>query len=274
MARPLPSVAGAGRVGETASMVSEYAQSDQFRGARIRLCNLAGLEIRDCEVNGLKIVDCYGRDVYLGGDFERLVVNDVDVTAYVEAELDRRHPVRVLARDAASPADYGAAWDAIEALWGATLDRARLLPEARLHERVAGEWSFVETQRHLLFACDAWLGNAVLEEEAPYHPWGLPAGGMPPDAAAKLGLDLDATPSLDEVLAPRLARMAVMRRVVEGLTPAELDRVCGRKPAHPYPDTEYVVRRCLKVVLKEEGEHHRYAARDLAVLEAGVPEPQ
>ncbi|MFF4594189.1 DinB family protein [Amycolatopsis sp. NPDC001319] len=255
-------------------MVSEYAESDQFRGARIHLCNLAGLEIRDCEVNGLKIVDCYGRDVYLGGDFERLVVNDVDVTAYVEAELDRRHPVRVLARDAASPEDYGAAWDAIEALWGATLDQARLLPEASLHERVAGEWSFVETQRHLLFACDAWLGNAVLEEEAPYHPWGLPAGGMPPDAAAKLGLDLDATPSLDEVLAPRLARMAVMRRVVEGLTPAELDRVCGRKPAHPYPDTEYVVRRCLKVVLKEEGEHHRYAARDLAVLEAGVPEPQ
>ncbi|WP_440106117.1 hypothetical protein [Streptosporangium sp. H16] len=70
-------------------MAAEYAQSDQFRGARIHLCDLAGLEIRDCEVSGLKIVDCYGSDVYLGGDFERLVVNDVDVTAYVEAELDR-----------------------------------------------------------------------------------------------------------------------------------------------------------------------------------------
>ncbi len=73
-------------------MPAEYAQSDQFRGARIHLCDLAGLEIRDCDVSGLKIVDCYGGDVYLGGDFERLVVNDVDVTAYVEAELDRRHP--------------------------------------------------------------------------------------------------------------------------------------------------------------------------------------
>jgi hypothetical protein len=250
-------------------MASEYVQSDQFRGARIHLCDLAGLEIRDCEVTGLKIVDCYGGDVRLGGDFERLVVNDVDVTAYVEAELDRRHPARVLARDAASPDDYRGAWDAVETLWGATLDRARRLPEAELHERVDGEWSFVETQRHLLFACDAWLGNAVLEEDAPYHPWGLPAGGTPPGEAAKLGLNLEATPALDDVLAPRLARMAAMRRVVDGLTAAELDRVCGRKPADMYPDQEYVVRRCLKVVLKEEAEHHRYAVRDLAVLEAG-----
>jgi hypothetical protein len=125
-------------------------------------------------------------------------------------------------------------------------------------------------QRHLLFAGDAWLGNAVLEEEAPYHPLGFPAGGMPPDAAAELGLILDATPTLDEVLGPRLTRMATMRSVVNGLTEAELDRVCGRKPADPYPDQEYVVRRCLKVVLKEEAEHHRYAVRDLAVLEAGA----
>ncbi|WP_103352521.1 DinB family protein [Amycolatopsis sp. CA-128772] len=250
-------------------MVSEYAQSDQFRGARIHLCDLAGLEIRDCEVTGLKIVDCYGRDVSLGGYFERLIVNDVDVTAYVEAELDRRHPARALARNAASPEDYRTAWDAIESSWSATLDRARLLPEAALHERVGGEWSFVETQRHLLFAGDAWLGSAVLEEEAPYHPLGLPAGGTPPDEAAKLGLTLEATPTLDEVLAPRLARMSAMRRVVDGLTATELDRVCGRKPGGMYPDEEYVVRRCLKVVLKEEAEHHRYAVRDLTVLEAG-----
>ena len=252
-------------------MTAEYAQSDQFRGARIHGCDLAGLEIRDCEVSGLKIVDCYGGDVYLGGDFQHLVVNDVDVTTYVEAELDRQHPARRLAREATSPDDYRAAWDAIETLWATTLDRARLLPEAKLHERVDGEWSLVETQRHLLLGSDAWLGNAVLEEQAPYHPLGLPYGGMPADAAARLGLTLDATPTLDEVLAPRRVRMAAMRRVVDGLTEAELDRTCGRKPAESYPDQEYVVRRCLKVVLKEEVEHHRYAVRDLAVLEGGEP---
>ncbi len=208
-------------------MAAEYTRSDQFRDARIHLCDLAGLEIRDCEVTRLKIVDCYGSDVYLGGDFERLVVNDVDVTAYVE-------------------------------------------PEVKLHEQVNGEWSFVETQRHLLFAGDAWLGNAVLEEKAPYNQLGFPASGMPPDAAAELGLILDATPTLDEVLGPRLARMATMRSVVNGLTEAELDRVCGRKPADAYPDQEYIVRRCFKVVLKEEAENHRYAVGDLAVLEAAA----
>ena len=249
-------------------MTAEYAETDQFRGARIHLCELAGLEIRDCEVSGLKIVDCYGADVYLGGDFERVVVNDVDVTGYVDEELDRRHPVRRMARDATSPAEYRAAWDAIETLWEATLERAARLPEAMLHERVDDEWSLVETQRHLLFASDAWLGNAVLEEDAPYHPLGFPAGGMPADQATGLGLTLDATPSLDEVLEPRRRRMASMRRVVDGLTEAELDRTCGRKPADPYPDKEYVVRGCLTVVLKEEAEHHRYAVRDLAVLEA------
>src|SRR5215212_6301267 len=104
---------------EVVSMPAAYAQSDQFRGARIHLCELAGLEIRDCEVSGLKIVDCYGSDVSLGGQFERLVVNDVDVTAYVEGELDRRHPARRLAREARSPEDYRVAWDAVEALWAA-----------------------------------------------------------------------------------------------------------------------------------------------------------
>ncbi len=248
-------------------MAADYAQTDRFCGARIHLCDITGLEIRDCEVSGLKIVDCYGSDVHLAGDFKRLVVNDVDVTAYVENELDRQHPARTLARNATSPDDYRAAWDVIEAQWEATLDRARLLPEALLHERVDGEWSLVETQRHLLFASDAWLGNSVLEEEAPYHPLGFPAGGMPPDDSAKLGLTLEVSPALGEVLAPRVLRMATMRRFVDGLTEAELNRTCGRKPADPYPDQEYMVGRCLRVILREEAEHHRYAVRDLAVLE-------
>src|SRR3954470_16952132 len=152
--------------------------------------------MRDCDVTGLKIVDCYGGNVSLGGSFERVVVNDVDVTAYVEAELDRLHPNWVLAREATSGAEYRDAWDAIEKQWEETLDRARLLPEAKLHEQVDGEWSFVETQRHLLMASDAWLGNAVLEEDAPYHPLGIPHGGMPSEAVAKLALTVEATPTL------------------------------------------------------------------------------
>ena len=94
---------------------------------------------------------------------------------------------------------------------------------------------------------------------------------MATEAAAHLGLTLEATPTLDEVMAARQHRMATMRRLLQDLTEAELDRTCGRKPAETYPDQEYVVRRCLKVVLKEEAEHHRYAVRDLAVLESRGP---
>ena len=248
---------------------AKYTETDDFKGARFLLSDFTGAEIRDAEVSGLKIVDCYGADVSLGGDFQRLLVNDVDVTAYVEAELDRRHPVRPLAKNATSPDDYRAAWDAVESMWAQTLERARLLPEEALQQRVDDEWSFVETQRHLLFAADAWLGSCVLEEDAPYHPLGFPSSNMPDEEAATMGLTLSASTTLDEVLGARRARMDSMRRVVDGLTEAELDRVCSRKPADPYPDREYVVRRCLTVVLKEEAEHHRYATRDLAVLERG-----
>lgn len=250
-------------------MAVEHAQTDQFRGGRIHLCELGGLEIRDCEVSGLKVVDCYGSDVYLGGDFERVVVNDVDVTAYVEAELDRQHPVRVLAREAESPDDYRAAWSAVEEQWTHTLDRIAALPGGVAYQRVGGEFSLVETLRHLLFGSDAWLGSAVLEEEAPYHPWGLGSGGMGAEVSATLGLDLLAKPSLDDVLGARLARTRTTRQLLDTLTEAELDRVCARRPAYSYPATDYVVRRCLTVVLKEEAEHHRYAVRDLDALEAG-----
>lgn len=253
-------------------MATEYTEDDRFRGARIHGCDLAGLEIRDCDLSGMRIVDSWANVLRVDGYFDRLVVNDVEVNAYVDAELDRRHPVRALARAAETPEDFRVAWDEIESMWGATLDRARRLPEAKLHERVDGEWSVVDTQRHLLFASDAWLGNAVLEEPAPYHPFGLPAEpGFSAADNSKMGLTPDASPTLVDVLAPRLARMAVMRRTVESLTDSELDRVCGRKPADPYPDQEYVVRRCLKVVLREEAEHHRYAVRDLSALEGAAP---
>ncbi|MFE3997594.1 DinB family protein [Nocardioides sp. YIM B13467] len=243
-----------------------YVNSDLFREALIRQSDVSGLEIRDCWFEErLKIVDCYGRDVYLAGDFGRIVVNDVDVTAYVEAELDRTEPNRVLAREATTADEIRAAWAAIEETWAATVEQARALPEELLHERVDQEWSFIETLRHLLHASDKWLGNPVLEEEEPYHPLGYgPAG----EDETGTGLTVDADPSLEEVLEPRLARMATMRELVSKITDADLDRLCARTPVGNDPEADYPVRRCLKVVLAEEAEHHRYAVRDLAVLTA------
>ena len=62
--------------------------------------------------------------------------------------------------------------------------------------------------------------------------------------------------------------MAVVRRIVDGLTDTELDRICTAAPAPGYPDESRTVGRCLGVVMREECEHRRYAVRDLAVLEA------
>ena len=63
-------------------------------------------------------------------------MNDVDVTEFVEAELDRRHPERAQLRDMKTADDYRAMWDTIECLWSETVARARRLPEGARNERV------------------------------------------------------------------------------------------------------------------------------------------
>jgi hypothetical protein len=166
---------------------------------------------------------------------------------------------------AADPEGLAGAWAMIEDLWTGTVARARELPEPVLHEQVNGEWSFVQTQRHLVLATDCWLRRMVKGIALPYHPWGL--GGSWLTSPRRWGIDPDADPSLDQVLAVRRERMDEVGDAIVGVTAQELDRSClpPRTPGHPRK--EYTVLRCLQVVLKEEWHHHRYAVRDLAVLE-------
>jgi hypothetical protein len=108
----------------------------------------------------------------------------------------------------------------------------------------------------------------VLDEAEPYHPIGIPQSWYPAAAAAALGIDLASEPDLDEILAARRDRMAVVQRIVTSLTDDDLGRPCRRSPAPGYPEEERPVAECLAVVMNEEIEHYRYAARDLAVLES------
>ena len=101
--------------------------------------------------------------------------------------------------------------------WDAAVQRARALPEDVLHERVDGEWSFMETLRHLVMASDAWVLRAALGDPAPYHPLGLAHTEMPADTPG-VPHDWDARPSLDEILAVRSDRMATVARVLDELT--------------------------------------------------------
>jgi len=191
-------------------------------------------------------------------------VNGVEIAPLVEAELDRRFPERVKLR-AVDPQGLAEAWAIIEEVWRRTVERARTLPEESLFERVDGEWSFVETLRHLVFATDAWLLRMVRQAPRPYHPWGL-AGPSLTDPAG-LGLDPEASLSLDAVLVVRCERMDAVKETIGALTPEELQRICVPPDAPGHPSAAHSVLTCLHVILNEEWEHSRYANRDLDTLE-------
>jgi hypothetical protein len=238
------------------------------RGATFMVADLAGARFVDCDMSNVKIVDGFLVDVDVSGYVDNFVINGVDVTEYVQSELDRRHPERVQVRSMRTADDFRAMWDTVERLWSDTLARASRLPEAAVQQRVDGEWSFVETLRHLVFITDSWASRTVLDEPMPYHRLALPQTAYAPADAAALGMDLEARPSLAEVLAVRADRVALIRRIVDGLTDADLERPCTRSPAPGYPEESRPVGECLGVVMEEECEHHRFAVRDLARLPA------
>jgi hypothetical protein len=242
---------------------------ERFRGARFEAADLRGARFTDCDLTGVTIRDGWLVNVSISGYLSNVTVNGVDVTDFVNAELDRRHPERVQFREGQTADDVRALWDTIEGLWSQATERAGRLGAAAVDQQVNEEWSFAQTLRHLVFITDAWASRTVLDEEMPYHPFGLPQSWYPAADTAALGIDLTARPGYDEVLAARTDRMAVIRRIVAGLTDDGLGRLCQRSPAPGYPDEERTVIDCLAVVMDEEIEHYRFATRDLAVLEAG-----
>jgi len=232
-----------------------------FRGADLSGARLYAVDLDHVVMRGVSLVD-----VDIHGEIERLFVNGVDVAPYVNAELDRRHPERAGMRPT-DPAGFRAAWDVLERLWDGTVARARRLEPGLLHESVDGEWSFIETLRHLAFATDCWVSRAILGDPRPWHPLGLPwdemrdTPGVPRDRTAR--------PSLDEALAVRRGRAATVRKLLDALTEQRLDAETEPVPGPGYPPPgRYPVRTCLLCILNEEWEHRLYAERDLAVLEA------
>lgn len=261
-------VVGLHPIRDNAAVAADYDGTDEFRGASFTGADFTGANFRDCDLRQAKITDSWLVDVRMSGLVENFVVNDVDVTAFVEGELDKRHPERVQLRKMRTADDYRAMWDTLERLWAETVVRAQRLPEPTLNQRVDDEWSFVETLRHLVMATDRWAGYMILNKPMPNHPLGLPQPGFTPADAAALGIDLDVRPPLAEVLEARGTRMALVRGIVNGLSDDDLERVCPRLPAPGYPEEARSVGLCLGVVMKEECEHRRYAVRDLAALEA------
>ena len=237
----------------------EHRDAD-LSGSRFRNVDLSGTRIRSALLHDVVITDGWLDDVRIEGEVRSLVVNGVDVTAYVEAELARRHPELERLR----PEDVEGleqAWAEAIARSGALVERARRLPAEQLDERVDDEFSFIQTLRHLVMGFDRWLTGPVFGDPEPYfHPFGQPFEGA--DEGPEQGLDPDARPSLDEVLEVRRARQQRLSDLLATATDADLQRTVASPNGG---DT--TVLHCIHVVLNEEWWHHQYAARDLATLE-------
>ena len=97
--------------------------------------------------------------------------------------------------------------------------------------------------------------------------------GLPNDDHDSAAYDASAfsaeAPSFEEVLVARAGRQAMVRDVIGGLSPTDLTEP-RRNPHDPAGDE--TVLSCLRTILEEEWEHHRYAVRDLDALAAGSGE--
>jgi hypothetical protein len=225
----------------------EFRDAD-LRGARFVESDLSDVVIRGCAISGLEIDAPWLR---FG---KPLVVNGVDVVAFVEAELDRRFPGREM-HTASTPEGLADAWARVEAAWGAAVSRAGSMPDGTVDASVAGEWSFAQTLRHLVAATDKWLGGARGVQQ-PSHPLGLHHAAVDPGPP----------PAYGEVLAVRAERQARVRDFIATTTPRLLDE---ERPSPNAPDARETVRGCLHVILREEWEHLRFASRDLDAIERG-----
>jgi hypothetical protein len=223
-------------------------------------------EFRECDLTRARFIGVVLQDAAIDGLVSNLTVNGVEVAAYVKAELDRRHPVRLLIRSA-DPSDLLAAHHQMRAQWTATVERLGVMPSGSEHRRVAGEWSAVQTLRHLVFVHDSWFRRCCLGSTRPFTSIGL-ASPFVPDQAEQ-GLDQAADPSLEQVLAVRAEQAVELERWLATVTADDLS-VDAPVPAGPgwppYAQGKSVLQ-CVHVVLNEEWEHHGFCVRDLALLD-------
>jgi hypothetical protein len=236
--------------------MAESFEDQDLSGATFWGVDLSGAHFRDVNLTGTTLKNVWLQNVDIDGLIDKLTINGVDVTAFVN-EHDRWYPLRAMLRPP-DPEGMRTAWAALEDLWAKTIERARERPDAQLHESVNGEWSFVQTLRHLVFAMDKWFTVPVLGEG--FHPMVLPNSGS--DSLDWPGRDRSADPTLAEALEVRGGRAERFREYLTTVTPSDLETTVDVLENGPNP-----IRECVYTVLEEEFEHNRYATRDLTVLE-------
>jgi hypothetical protein len=236
----------------------------EFEGLAFDNASFAGASFRNANFAGVKMEGLF---VYaeISGPVDGLKINGVEVAPLIEAELVRRHP-ELAKFTAADLSDVREGLHIVEEQLGATLGRAGALSEDLRNRGVDGEWSTVETVRHLVFVVDLWVRRQALGLDDAYHPIGLPPSHLP-SSPPGTAIDVEARPSFEEAITVWEERLAEVRSLLEGLSPAEADATRPiDAPGFP-PLTETIPkRRAIGVVLREAWAHNQYMGRDLDKL--------
>jgi uncharacterized damage-inducible protein DinB len=225
--------------------------------------DFTGAEFRECDLSSSRLIGVVMDGAEIDGLVSNLIVNGVEVMSYVEAELDRRHPVRVLLRSD-DVSDLREAWRQLRNGWARTIERVRTMPEGSEHRSVDGEWSMVETLRHLVFVHDSWFRRCVLGLTDRFTPLGI----GPASVSEGEGLDPHSQPTLDDVLGVRRRHETDVEEWFRDVTREALALDApvpddGRWPSYARGRS---VRRCVGIVLNEELAHHGFVVRDLDKL--------
>jgi hypothetical protein len=210
---------------------------------------------RDVDLMGARISHARLADVVIDAEIDRLVINGVDVTAYVN-ERDEWFALRSHLHPTL-PDRMREGWRDYVAAWSTTIERAQDLPDEQRHASVDGEWSFADTVRHLVFATDKWCTVPILG--GTFHPIGLPNTGSA--GFGWPGLDAAAVPTFDDAVTAWRDRAARLRDHLDGIDSPALDVEVVVLENGPT-----AVHDCIGVVFEEHFQHLRYARRDLDQL--------
>ncbi len=207
---------------------------------------------RDVDLMGARVSHARLADVVIDAEIDRVVINGVDVTAYVN-ERDEWFALRSQLRPT-DPDGMRQGWRAFLTAWNSAIDRVQGLPDAQRHASVDGEWSFVETIRHLVLATDKWFIVPILGGD--FHPIGLPNSGSADYDWP--GIDFSADPTFNDAVAAWRDRAGQLRDYVDDIEPAAL-----KVDVSVLENGPSAVHDCIGVVFEEHFQHLRYATRDL-----------
>ena len=228
--------------------------------------DLSGSEFREVVLNRSRFVGVVMQDAEIDGLVTNLVVNGVEVTGYVQAELDRLHPVRLLIRSD-DPDDLREAWDDAARRLGGHARPARVpaVRDARTRPSTASG----RRCRRCGTCCSSTTAGSLARCSAAGTR--STRGAWRPTSSrtrTRWASTPARTPALTEVVAARRERDDALTAFLASATPEELARQTTPPDDQGWPPQTGTVARCLRVVLDEEWAHHGFCVRDLDRLDA------